>query len=439
MNDDKAKQMEEDSKSLNRAGASWDQFQATPQKRSKKSSESGLGPRRYLSLSKDLDELLSARLNVFSGSRDELIETLIKQAILLNPEALRERIEEVCQNLRVEVKSAQGDMLEKLSYVSEIIPRLNEGTHKAFDSFVHAVNETSGLTKRHEAWLLKHHQNLEETYTSTEKAAQVMKESADDWENSREILKKLETELEGFYQREKEISKRAFLLLTHEVQKELLATKSQVEKLNEVVAPFLKTQDEILTGLRDQTQKYKKILSLTPTVAVSFVGVACVLAVVTSLYFVPTFERFSEKEFLETRIYPVVREEMTKSFSLIRAENDQLMKAFIDLERDRFDKFAEHYRKQIGSLKADRLALLEKSEALSKEYNLTVETLQKWKEHSKNLESENASLKKNLSKGSFCGVVAGGSDSSSSSAVLLFVPLFLGMYFLVRRTLKWRS
>jgi hypothetical protein len=160
-------------------------------------------------------------------------------------------------------------------------------------------------------------------------------------------------------------------------------------------------------------------------VAVSFVGVACIIAVVISLYLVPTFQKFSEDEFVQRQIAPVVREEIKKSFAVLRTEQEAQTKAFFELENERFEKFATHYRKQIDSLKGDKAVLADENQKLILAYNTAINHNAQWEKHAKNLESENANLKKNRLE-RMCGSI-GVAGVGSTSFALLLLPLFFAL------------
>jgi MYXO-CTERM domain-containing protein len=155
------------------------------------------------------------------------------------------------------------------------------------------------------------------------------------------------------------------------------------------------------------------------------------LGVVTSIVFVPTFQKFTEDAFVQRVVAPTVREEIKKSFAVIKTENDAQAKAFFDLEHERFEKFAQQYRKQIESLKGDKVRLAEESQRTFTAYNEAKKNAYEWESFARNLEAENAKLKKK--SGPFgCGVV--GSTASGAAPIALFLsPLALTLFARMRR------
>jgi hypothetical protein len=345
--------------------------------------------KRRVSLPGALDKAIESLRDVTGESRDEAIVSLLRTAL-----------------------RGRGEEQERQA---EVIPDLGE-----LSAAVVALSETA---KQHRAWLSQHHGALDETHRAASGAVADLREFATATVDVRSGLSTVLFAVEGTAEAQRKIITQALREATGKAQEQLDLAQRQVASAQAQISEFEEARSLHLEGLKRHIERYRRILRLTPTVAVSFVGVACILAMVTSLYFVPTFQKFSEDEFVQRQIAPVVREEMKKTFEMLRTEQEAQTKAFFALENERFEKFAAHYRKQIESLKGDKASLADENQKLVRAYNTVLDHNGQWEKYSKKLESENASLKK-PGLGKLCGSI--GADGVGSTSLALFLlPLVL--------------
>jgi phage-related tail protein len=342
---------------------------------------------RRVSLPRALDKAIEARRDLTGESRDEAIASLLRTAF-------------------------RGGEEERPTAVT---PDLGELSAVAV-----ALSETA---TQHRAWLSEHHAALDETHRAASGAVADLREFAAATHEVRSGLSTVLSAVEGTAEAQRKAIAQALREATGKAQEQLDLAQRQVASAQAQISEFEEARSLHLEGLKGHIERYRRILRLTPTVAVSFVGVACVLAVVTSLYFVPTFQKFSEDEFVQRQIAPVVRDEIKKSFEVLRTEQEAQTKEFFALENERFEKFAAHYRKQIESLKGDKASLADENQKLIRAYNTAIAHNAQWEEYGKKLESENANLKKpRLER--LCGSI-GADGVGSTSLALLLLPLML--------------
>jgi hypothetical protein len=279
------------------------------------------------------------------------------------------------------------------------------------------------ITEGHRAWLTEHQAALEETHRAAGCAVADLREFAHRTQDVRSGLSAVLLAVQDAAEKQRTTIARALAEATTQAQEQLALARSQVQTAQEQMREFEEARAVHLEGLKAHVERYRRALRLTPTVAVSFVGVACVIAVVTSIVFVPSFQKFSEDQFVLRLVAPVVREEIKKSFEILRAENEKMTKEFFDLEQARFDKFEAHYRKQIEALRGDKANLVAENQNLRGAYSEKVAETRKWQAYAENLKQENDKLTKSALQRA-CGSI-GTSEGGSTSLALLLVPLTL--------------
>lgn len=352
---------------------------------------------RRVSLPAALDKAIEARRDVTGESRDEVIVSLLRTA-------LRGKEEE----------APVGEPID-------------------LDALCEAAIRLSEISRDHRAWLSEHHAALDETHRAASGAVTDLREFASTTREVRSGLADVLCAVESAAEKQRATIAHALRDATGKAQEQLDRAQMQVASAQAQISAFEDARSLHLEGLNGHIERYRRILRLTPTLAVSFVGVACVIAVVTSLFFVPTFQKFSEDEFVQSQIAPVIQEEIKKSFEMLRTENETQTKAFFELENARFEKFAVHYRKHIDSLKGDKATLANEHQKLIRAYNSIAEANTEWKKHAAALESENAKLQK-----SSIDKLWSSFNLSGSTKLFLFI-LLVPLFFLgVRRLSEWR-
>jgi hypothetical protein len=291
------------------------------------------------------------------------------------------------------------------------------------DELSAAAARLAEISSWHQAWLTEHQAALEETHRATGGAVADLSEFAHRTQDVRSGLSAVLSSVQDAAEKQRTTIARALSEATTQAQEQLVLARAQVQTAQEQMREFEEARAVHLEGLKAHVERYRRALRLTPTVAVSFVGVACVIAVVTSIVFVPSFQKFSEDEFVQRQVAPVVREEIKKSFEVLRSENEKMTKEFFDLEQARFDKFEAHYSKQIEALRGDKASLAAENQKLRGAYSETVIENNKWRAYAENLKQENADLKKTRLE-RMCGSI-GTLGGGSSSLALFLAPLAL--------------
>lgn len=332
---------------------------------------------RRVSLPASLDRAIEARREVTGESRDEAMASLLRSA-LRGEDGANEPADFVASVVAaLEARGPQGGAL---------VPDLDE--------LAAATARLAEITTRHQAWLSKHHAALDETQRAAQGAAGDLCEFATRTKEVQSLLAAVHSSLASMVESQQEATARALSEATAAASEQLVLARAQVESAQVQMREFEETRAVHLEGLKAHVARYRLALRLTPTVAVTIVGVACVLAVVTSIVFVPTYQKFREDAFVQTQVAPVVRDEIAKSFALLRAENEKQAKEFFELEGARFEKFASHYKSQIETLKGSKAALAEEKQTLAAAYQDAVKAADQWKDLAHELDRENAKLKK---------------------------------------------
>ena len=155
-------------------------------------------------------------------------------------------------------------------------------------------------------------------------------------------------------------------------------------------------------------------------IATAIVGCAIVvtLAVTTSLFFVPEWNRLKAEEMARTEIKEMMQshldnmdQKFNEHFKLVAESQDEKLKKYFEAESARFEDFK---RKNIADLAKA------KSEATEAKKHAA-----EWKDEAIDYYNKYEATKKN-----HCGVISGGSSGGSSAGlVFLLLPLF-GMAFL---------
>jgi|GEM_PF-3199584 len=372
---------------------------------------------RRVSLPVALDRAIEARREVTGESRDESIAALLRSALRGTDEGEAPP----WASALVSALEAQGS--KEAVTTPQAMPDAGE--------LASVAARLSDIATHHRGWLDAHHATLDETHKATGTAVEDLKGFATTAQQVHTALTRLQSSVEKAAAAEQAIIAKSMAEAAKATQAQLDAARAQVEAAQTCMKEFQATHETHMSGLRGHIDRYRRLLRLTPTVAVSIVVVASLLGVVTSIVFVPTFQKFTEDAFVQRVVDPTVREEIKKSFVVLREENDKQTKDFFDLEHERFEKFAKHYRGQIANLKGDKVRLAEEKQRAFTAYNEAKTSAFEWENHAKNLEAENARLKKK--GGPFgCGVI--GSSASGAAPFALFLsPLALVLFACMRR------
>lgn len=374
---------------------------------------------RRVSLPAGLDRAIEAMREVTGASRDESIAALLRSGLRGTDEGAGEPPPWAAAI--VSALEAFGPRDAATTPGALLAP-------PDMDELSAAATRLAEIAERHRTWLGEHQAALDETYRATGSAVADLREFAHRTEEVRLGLSAVLAAVEGTAERQRATLAKALSEATTQAKEQLALASAQVAAAQEQMREFEEARAVHLEGLKGHVERYRRALRLTPTLAVSFVGVACVIAVVTSIVFVPSFQKFSEDEFVQRQIAPVIREEVKKSFEVLRAENDKTTQDFFALEQERFEKFAAHYRKQIASLKGDKAAMADENQRLSRAFNEQLSVNAAWKKHAADLQKENDKYTKSYLQRA-CGSI-GSTGAGSSSLALLLAPLVL--IFLVR-------
>jgi len=372
---------------------------------------------RRVSLPAALDRAIEARREVTGESRDEAVAVLLRSAL----RGAEDGEAPPWASALVSALEVQGS--REAVTTPQAMPDTGE--------LAAVAARLSDLATHHRGWLDAHHAALDETHKATGAAVEDLKGFAHTATQVESGLSRLQSSVERASAAQQAIIAKSMAEAARATQAQLDAARAQVEAAQAQMAEFQEAQATHMSGLRGHIDRYRRLLRLTPTVSVSIVAVAVVLGVVTSIVFVPTFQKFTEDAFVQRVVAPTVREEIKKSFAVLKTESEAQTKAFFDLEHERFEKFAQHYRAQIANLKGDKVRLAEEKQRAFSAYNEAKNSAFEWENHARSLEAENARLKKK--SGPFgCGVI--GSSASGAAPLALFLsPLALVLFSSMRR------
>jgi hypothetical protein len=375
---------------------------------------------RRVSLPLALDRAIEARRDVTGESRDEAIAFLLCSA-------LRGTGDGEPPPWAAALVSALEAFGPREAATAPVAPQAAPDTFE----LAACASRLSEIATNHRSWLAAHHAALDETHRAAGAAVEDFKGFAATAMQVQTALSRLQTSVERAAEAEQALIARSMAEASQATQAQLDAARVQIVACQAQMLEFQEAHQTHLTGLRGHIDRYRRLLRLTPTVAVSIVAVAAALSVVTSIVFVPSFQKFSEGEFVLRVVAPTVREEIQKSFAVLKTENDAQAKAFFALENERFEKFASHYRRQIEGLRGDKARLSDEKQRAVLSYNEAIGLAKEWKSHAQNLEAENARLKKKSGVFS-CGVV-GESAFGATPLALILSPLALILFARWRR------
>lgn len=285
--------------------------------------------------------------------------------------------------------------------------------------------------EKEERLFLEHQQHLSEVMLTAEKATLDLKGMADSVEikRVRDDLLRFSEEITSLKVEQRQFLGSAVREIERQTREHLNQAKTVIERSRDEIEKFEQQYGVHRKEISSVVDRVRNGLKLTPTIALSIVLVGCSLAVLTSLFFVPTFEKFQSNVLIEQTVTPVIRSEIQSAFAKMREENHASLKSFYDLEQDRFEKFAQKYRGKIEVLADEKVAL-------QRELQRVTEIANSNSSYASDLEKKI----KRLNSKSSCGVISKaefGSEEASRNGskvgfALLVSPLLLAIFFVLK-------
>ena len=297
----------------------------------------------------------------------------------------------------------------------------------------HFANLLKSQGSAQELLLCESQKKLSEVMLTAEKATEDLKSLCESVE-----LAKVQKELRDFSQSLEELKASHTYILSAAVEDIVRQTKDTLVQTNFVVErsraeiegferQYAFHQKEIETVV----ERVKRGLKITPTVALSIVGVSCTLAILVSVHFIPTFEKYQSEKLIQEKITPVLRSEIQTAFEKMRLENQEVLKLYAQSEQQHFEDFSKKYRGRIQ-------ALIDEKVVLKKEIERVTEIANENFDQSKYLEKE----VKNLKSGKTCGVISGDKSFSGKAYrtgfLLLLSPLLIFIFSYTSQIFKRR-
>jgi hypothetical protein len=372
-------------------------------------------------LSKDATEALAARAREFNLNQTAALEALLLSGGESADLPLANSTSEKGSNLSAEavegwvstIGAHWGSLMALEDKKSSVLRMLEERAEKE------------------ERFLLEHQQHLSEVMLTAEKATLDLKGMADSVEikRVRDDLLRFSGELASLKIEQRQVLGSAVKEIERQTREHLDRVKTVIERSAEEIEKFEQQYSAHQKKISAVVDRVQKGLKLTPTVALSVVLVGCSLAVLTSLFFLPTFEKFKSDVLIEQTVTPVIRSEIQSAFAKMRDENQSSLKSFYDSEQDRFEKFAQKYRGRIDVLSDEKVALQRELQRVTQIANSN-------SSYASNLEKEI----KRLNSKSSCGVISkaefGSEKSSENGSKVGFALLVSPLLFAILSVLK---
>jgi hypothetical protein len=372
-------------------------------------------------LSKDATEALAARAREFNLNQTAALEALLLSGGESADLPLANSTSEKGSNLSAEavegwvstIGAHWGSLMALEDKKSSVLRMLEERAEKE------------------ERFLLEHQQHLSEVMLTAEKATLDLKGMADSVEikRVRDDLLRFSGELASLKIEQRQVLGSAVKEIERQTREHLDRVKTVIERSAEEIEKFEQQYSAHQKEISAVVDRVQKGLKLTPTVALSVVLVGCSLAVLTSLFFLPTFEKFKSDVLIEQTVTPVIRSEIQSAFAKMRDENQSSLKSFYDSEQDRFEKFAQKYRGRIDVLSDEKVALQRELQRVTQIANSN-------SSYASNLEKEI----KRLNSKSSCGVISeaefGSEKSSENGSKVGFALLVSPLLFAILSVLK---
>lgn len=297
----------------------------------------------------------------------------------------------------------------------------------------HFANLLKSQGSAQERLLCESQKKLSEVMLTAEKATEDLKSLCESVE-----LAKVQQELRDFSQSLEELKASHTYILSAAVEDIVRQTKETLVQTNFVVErsragiedferQYASHQKEIETVV----ERVKRGLKITPTVALSIVGVSCTLAIFLSVHFIPTFEKYQSEKLIQETISPVLRSEIQTAFEKMRIENQEILKSYAQSEQKHFEDFSKKYRGTIQGLIDDKVVLKREIERVTAIANRNFD-------ERKYLETEVEKLK----SGKICGVISGNNfvpeKAYRTGFVLLLSPLFIFIFSYTSQIFKMR-
>ena len=285
--------------------------------------------------------------------------------------------------------------------------------------------------EKEERLLLEHQRHLSEVMLTAEKATLDLKGMAESVEiqGVREDLQRFSQEIGSLRGEQRQVLGSAVKEIERQTRVHLERAKDVIERSQDEIEKFEKKYSVAQKEISSVVDRVQRGLKLTPTVALCVVLVGCCLAVLTSLFFLPTFEKFKSDLLIQQTVTPVIRSEIQSAFAKMREENQASLKSFYELEQDRFEKFAQKYRGRIEVLTDEKVAV-------QRELQRVTQIANNNSSYASDLEKE---IKRLNSKRS-CGVISEAEFVSEEASkkgskvgfALLISPLLLGILFALK-------
>lgn len=365
-------------------------------------------------LSKDATEALAARAREFNLNQTAALEALLLSGGESADLPLANSTSEKGSNLSAE--AVDGWVATIGAHWGSLMALEDKKS-----SFLKTLEERA---EKEERFLLEHQQHLSEVMLTAEKATQDLRGMADSVEikRVRDDLLRFSRELASLKIEQRQVLGSAVKEIERQTREHLDRVKTVIERSAEEIEKFEQQYSAHQKEISTVVDRVQKGLKLTPTVALSIVLVGCSLAILTSLFFIPTFEKFKSDVLIEQTVTPVIRSEIQSAFAKMRDENQSSLKSFYESEQDRFEKFAQKYRGRIDVLSDEKVALQRELQRVTQIANSN-------SSYASNLEKEI----KRLNSKSSCGVISeaefGSEDTSKKGSkvglALLVSPLLL--------------
>lgn len=292
----------------------------------------------------------------------------------------------------------------------------------------HFVNLLKSQTGTQERLLAESQAKLSEVMLTAEKATEDLKSLCESVE-----LAEVQKELREFSRSLEEMkASHTYILsaavedIVRQTKDTLLQTSFVIERARAEIDGFESQYSFHQKEIETVVERVKRGLKITPTVALSVVGVSCTLAILVSVHFIPTFEKYQSEKLISETITPVLKSEIQTAFEKMRVENQEVLNSYARSEQQHFEDFSKKYRGRIQGLIDEKIALKKEIERVTRIANENFDTSKYYEKEIQNLKS-----------GKTCGVISGNNSTSrkayKTGFFLLLSPMFIWIFLYLKR------
>ncbi len=310
--------------------------------------------RRPVVMPPEIDKLIQEECSHSSMSLSEATCKLIAagaRALKREREAPAEILLEVVSEAanRPVTSGMMKDLSQKVESLERHLKRFDEVQVQTLE-FLSQLSDLGGnrnlkmLVIEHQQWLLEHQRDLTQTYVSAEKALADMRPLLGSFQ---ELQKQFDFAarsgkgtLEGY---QRYVREQVAQVALHTEEALQLATQRSQEA-SSLVKGHSEAVSALVEKLNSGTSLFLKRLRLTPLTAIVAVVAMSAFATMTTVYFIPTFERLQTESIINKSIAPLIE----AHFKSLAEKQDSVLDAHFRNQSKKYNEFVARYKEDIS-------------------------------------------------------------------------------------------